>query len=347
MRKDLETIKVLLNDFLVLMDNRTTFFLVTNEKVLPKILEWDLPIWKNKWQSFQEKSHDQVNWSELSNTSESTILKIGERAIKEKQYLFTVFFLKNFQKHLEAHREESIQIETRTFYYVEHLFDILFKLLVEFEETDSSNEREYMWSNLPAEWKITKENLENKKTLLARISLRKFMDWAIVRVQMGKDFDPQLNDLSVNLFPEVDPRVWAVILTFCFLAFDPSNRVKSVIEQPWIFGYDIGTTVFTLSEGETIEEKLEAMELQREAKRKVKTQKAYELGILLFPHIFERELLVKYVEEASNLKYTEDSTKEHERIAMLKIFNEILAILIERERAPRKTTQVRRKTHTV
>jgi hypothetical protein len=327
MRKDLETLKILLNDFLVLMDNRTTIFLVSNEKVLPKILEWDLPIWKNRWQSLQEKSNDQIHWYELSNTSESTILKIGERGIKEKQYLFTVFFLKNFQKHLEAHKEESIQIETRTLYYREYLFAILFKLLIEFEEADSLNEKEYMWSNLPAEWKITKKNLEDKKNLFASISLHEFMDWAILRIQMGKDFDPQLNDLSTNLFPEVDPRVWAVILTFCYSAYDPSNRVKSVIEQPWSFGYDFSATAFSLSGGETIEEKLKAMELQREAERKIETQKAYELGILLFPHIFKRELLVKYIEEASNLKYTEDSTKDHKRIAMLEIFREILAIL--------------------
>lgn len=327
MSKDLETLKMLLNDFLVLMDNRTTLFLVSNEKVLPKILEWDLQIWKNNWRSFQEKSDGRTHWYELSNTSESTILKIGERGIKEKQYLFTEFFLKNFQKHLEAHKEESIQIETRTLHYREHLFAILFRLLIEFEEADSVSEREYMWSNFPAEWKITKGNLEDKKNLFASISLHEFMNWAIPRIQMSKEFDPQLNDLSVNLFPEVDPRVWAVILTFCCSAYDPSNRVKSVIERPWSFGYDFIATVFSLSGEETVEEKLKAMGLEREAERKIKTQKACELGILLFPSIFKRELLVKYVEEASNLKYTEDSTNDHRRIAMLEIFRGILAIL--------------------
>jgi len=328
MRKDLETMKTLLNDFLVLMDNRTTFFLVSNEKVLPKILEWNLIIWKNMWQSFNEKSNDQTHWFELSKTSESTILKIGKRAIKEDQYLFTVFFLKNFQKHLEAHKKESIQIETGTRYYVIYLFDFLFKLITEFEETNSLGEKEYLWSNIPAGWKITKGNLEDKENLFAGISLHEFLDWAIIRVQMGKDFDPLLNDLSVNLFPEVDPRTWAVILTFCFSVFDPENRVKSVIERPWSFGYDFSATAFTVSEGETVEQKLEAMELQKEAIRKTKTQKAYELGLLLFPNVFEKKLVAKYVEEASNLKYTEDSTKEHRRVATLTILNDILAILM-------------------
>jgi hypothetical protein len=327
MRKDLETIKVLLSDFLVLMDNRTTIFLVSNEKVLPKILDWDLLIWKNRWQSSQEKSVDLTDWFELSRTSESTILKIGERAIKENQFLFTVFFLKNLQKHLEAHKEENIQIGTETSYYRAHLFAILFKLLLKFEESDSLSEKEYMWSTFPAEWKITKNNLEDKKNLFSKISLYEFMNWASNRIQMGKDFDPVLNDLSINLFPEVDPRAWAVILTFCFLVFDPNNRVKSVIEQPWSFGYDFSATVFTLSGGETIEQKLKSMELQKEAERKNKTQKAYELGILLFPNVFEKKLLTKYVEEASNLKYTEDLRKEHKRTAILTILNDILATL--------------------
>lgn len=327
MREDLETLKVLLNDFLILIDNRATIFLVINKKVLPKILEWDLAIWKNKWQSFQGKSNDRINWHELSNTSESTILKIGERAIREKQYLFTAAFLKNFQKHLEAHKEDSIQIGTRTLHYREYLFAIFFKLLIEFEEADNLSEKEYMWSSLPAEWKITKKNLEDKTNLFAYISLHEFINWASIRIQMGKDFDPQLNDLSINLFPEVDPRVWTIILTFCYLIYDPSNRVKSVIEQPWSFGYDFSATVFSLSAGETIKEKIKSMELQKETERKIKTQKAYELGILLFPNILSKELLVKYVQELSDLKYTEDSTKDHKRLEMLKIFNEILTIL--------------------
>jgi hypothetical protein len=324
MKKDLETTKNLLNDFLVLLDNRTTFFLVSNEKVLPKILEWNLVIRKNRWQSFREKSDDHTKWFELSRTCGSSILKIGERAIKEGQYLFTVFFLKNFKKHLEAHKEESSQTGTRTSYYLEYALNFLFNLLIEFEEIDSLNEKEYMWSNIPAEWKITSGNLKDKKNLFARIFLSRFLDWASVRIQMGKDFDPQLNDISVNLFPDVDPRVWAIILIFCVLAFDPNNRVKSVIEQPWSFGYDFGATVFTLSGEETIEKKLEALELQKEAERKIKTQEAYELGILLFPQVFERELLVKYIDEASKLTFTEDSSKDHKRIAILKIFSEML-----------------------
>ncbi|HML02353.1 MAG TPA: hypothetical protein VK487_03155 [Candidatus Bathyarchaeia archaeon] len=324
MTNDLETTKTLLNDFLVLMDNRTTFFLVSNEKVLPKFLEWNLVIWKNTLQSSLRKSGDLVNWFELSKTSESTILKIGERAIKEGQYLFTLFFLKNFQKHVEAHKEESIQIEKERRYYVEYMFDFLFKLLAEFVEVDNLNEKEFMWSNFPAEWKITKDNLEDKRNLFARISLYKFLDWASTRIQMGRDFDPELNDLSVNLFPDVDPRVWAVILIFCTLAFDPNNRVRSVIEQPWSFGYDFGAAVYSFSGEEPTERQLETVRLQKEAVRKVKTQKAYELAILLFPSVFERELLTKYIEEASHLKFEEDHARDHKRIAMLKIFNEML-----------------------
>jgi len=327
MRKELETVKTLLNDFLVLMDNRTTFFLVSNEKVLPKILDWNLTIWRNRWQSFNEKSNDLTHWFELLRTSESAIMKIGRRTIKEDQYFFTVFFLKNFQKHLEVHKKESIKIDAGTRYYVADLFGFLFKLITEFEETDSLDEKEFMWNNIPVGWKITKDNLEDKENLFSKILLHEFLDWAIIRVQMGKDFDPLLNDLSVNLFPEVDPRTWAVILTFCFLVFDPNNRVKSVIEQPWSFGYDFGAMVFAVSEGETIEQKLEAMELQREDLRKTKAQKAYELGILLFPNVFEKKLLAKYVEEAYSLEYPEDSPKERRRVAILTIFNGILANL--------------------
>jgi hypothetical protein len=44
MKKDPETLKNLLNDFLVLIDNRTTTFLVINEKLLLKILEWDVSV---------------------------------------------------------------------------------------------------------------------------------------------------------------------------------------------------------------------------------------------------------------------------------------------------------------
>jgi len=100
-----------------------------------------------------------------------------------------------------------------------------------FENIAKSTEKNDIWEHyFPKEWKITKNNLENKKNIIAKISRYKFLQWAQVRIWQAKEeFDRDLDDISRNLFPEVEPIIRARILIFIFTGYG-RNRVKSVVE---------------------------------------------------------------------------------------------------------------------
>jgi len=304
----------ILNDFLNSLDNRSPFFFY-DDKMFLKIFEWDFIVWKLSWQNFQKRSDESTKWIQLSMICKSIIRKMASRTFKEK-YMFSVIFMKTFQNHVELHKNEHLSVENRERYYVEGMFRTFFQILFEFEEVTDYGEKDYMWSVFPNEWKITKENLINKENIFSKISLNEFLQWTNQRLLKRLDFDSQLNDVSINLFPEVEPATWANILIFVLSPYDPRNRVNSIISVRQSFGFDMKPTVFSLAEG-GLEKHLESERLQKEAKRK----NAYELAVLIFRNIFTKENLKSYIEEATVLKYPDTSTEESKRQEFIVIFN--------------------------
>lgn len=321
MKRDINAITSLLSDFMNSMERRSTIFLVGFEEVFSKILKWDLAVWKFRWQNLKgnEKRIEGMDWFELSHILGSIISRIGERVIKERQGFFSMFFLKHFQKHVEAHKEEQILVNNRRIYYVEHLFRIFCQLV--FEKVSSSDESYDFWKAFPSEWKVTKDNLVGEKSLIPKILLHEFLAWTRQRIWSNVSSDPQLNDVSTNLFPEVKPMIWAIVLIFVFSPFDPENRVKSVIERPWSFGYSFKPIV-SFGEKE-IKEAIEAQKVQE----KLEIQNAYEMTRLLFPEIFTEELLKTYINQVNELKYAEESTENSRQAKMLDVFLGLLESL--------------------
>lgn len=216
----------ILNDFSVCFDKRSILFAL-NDEIFLKILEWNLNMWKLKWQSFQKKSDDRTYWFELSTNLNMIIRQYGKRAMNEEDF-FTTFFLENFQKHLEAHKRESVLVNKRTRYYVEDMLWIFYQLLFDFEEKADYGKTDDLWRRFPNDWKITKANLTNNENLFSKTSLDEFIKWTRQRLLHRLDFDSPLNDLSINLFPEVEPTTWAQILIFALLPYDPENRIRSI-----------------------------------------------------------------------------------------------------------------------
>jgi hypothetical protein len=295
------------------MEKRSIDFLVILDDFFPKILEWNLIAWK-LWQKSKgnEKRNEWIGWFELSRILSSIITKTGERAIEEKQDLFSMFFLKHFQAHVEAHKEEQILVGNRRRYYVKDLFRIFLQLA--FEKVSSSDESYEFWKAFPNEWKVTKSNLIGEKSLIPKILLNEFMEWARPRIWSNTSSDLQLNVVSCELFPELNPRVWAIVLIFVLSPYDPENRVKSVIDRSWGFGYSLRPTVFF---GEKpIEEMIETQKLQE----KTEIQKAYEMTLLIFPDIFSEELLKTYVQQANELEYSDKPAENSKKTKILEVF---------------------------
>jgi hypothetical protein len=313
----------ILNDFSNSLDNRSTFFVINKEVF--QVLEWNLIVWKLMWQNWQKKSDDRTDWFETSRILDSIIRKIASLTLKE-QYFFSTIFLKNFQKHLEAHKRESIPIEEKTRFYVEDMLRIFYQILFEFEDVANYSEKDYMWSQFPNKWKITKENLIDKENLFSRISRHEFLQWTMQRLTVKRDTDLQLNDLSINLFPEVEPATWARILIFVLSPYNPENRVNSIIAVRRSFGYDMKAAFVSFSEGD-LKKQLESEMLQKEADRARALQNTYEFAAFLFPNIFTKENLKSFIQEATDLKYPENSMEEHNRQEFLEIFYGLQKVL--------------------
>jgi len=325
MKNDIRTLVTLLNDFSNSLDNRSPYFVYFFKEMLSKILDWNFRVWKLEWQSFDKNTEDRTYWFELSRILENAIRKIGQLAIKQKQFIFTVSFLAEFQKHVESHKKDRVAMKEKVRFYVFDIFRIFYQLLFEFVELADYADKNYMWDSFPEKWKITKENLVDKENPFARLSLHQFLDWAMNRILARPKSDFQLNNVAINLFPEVEASTWAMILIFVLSPYDPQNRIASILSMPRSFGYDFASAAFSFSEDYA--KKVELKKLQDEARR----QNAYELAVLIFPSFFTEKLLAEYIEEASKLKYDESSSEEHKRLELLRIFKGIQSFLQERD----------------
>jgi len=313
-RKNLIVMAKMLSDFYSFLKLRSIIFLVVFEEAFPKILDWKFIAWKKEFEYLSKErgnadSFAWMIWNEISRHLSEIIVGVEERALEERQ---AFLFFKHLREHVAKYEDQYILVQGSKRYYVENLLHVFYQVF--FDKVSSFPERFSIWDHcFPGNWKVTRENIENKENIASRVTLKMFLDWASRRIMdTEKDYDLQLDDVSCNLFPELNPETWAVILTFVFSPYGKS-RVKSVIERPWTFGFLRRTRVFyNTASREQIEQ-----ELQQQEKAEIKN--TYELTILLFSDVFSKEHLEKYIEEAKNLKYPTNSLEERKRLKLLKI----------------------------
>jgi hypothetical protein len=304
------TVSKLLNDFNNFIDNRSTFFLVVQEDVFTKILEWHFKVWKmeekylkKKNKSIRREYFQEIYYINILDYLDSIYRKIEERALKEK---VNFYFFNYFKNHAEKYKKEFI---AENKYYIEYLFNSFYSVF--FKNIEDSLEKYYIWQKyFPHEWKITKTNLEDKENTISKESLHNFKEWARERIlKAEKEFDINLHDVSINLFPEAEPIIWSKILIF---AFTPC--VEFVISLKWNFGL-VGRFNVQRYNGEDIESDEEN-----------DINNTFELANLLFPRQFSKENLKKYIDDINKLKlkYEKESIEERKRLQLLNIFKSML-----------------------
>lgn len=312
--ENLKTISKLLGDFDAFINIRSIVLLMWPNGAFPKILEWHFGIWEKGYLAKKDRSDEWISYFEILRSLDSILKKVEERAFKEGQ---SFSFFENFKKHAEKYKKQFIESENKSkkYYYIESLFSIFYQVF--FEAIENSPERYDIWEHcFPKEWKITKNNLTNKDNIISRISLHEFLNWAQKRIWQAKeDFDSNLDDATSNLFPEVEPVLWARILTFIFSPYG-ENRVKSVIERPWNFGL-VGRI-------RTYSGYPEDNEDEFRKKIEIETNNTFELVYLLFSDQFSKENLEKYINNLKELKYDKESKEENKRLHLLTIFEDML-----------------------
>ena len=318
----------LLNDFYNFINNRSIFFLAVIKEIFPKLLEWHFKIWQEEYKRLdkEDKLDEWINYVEMSRIMDSILNNIEERSLKEKKFFS---FFNYFKTHVESYKKEFIKIDNEEYCYAESLFNIFYPVF--FKNIAKLQARYKIWKHyFPKEWKITKKNLEDKENVMSKISLNMFSEWAqerIRQVQATPDWD--LDEVSRNLFPELNPRLWAIILIFIYMPYD-NNIVKSVIDRSWNFGF-IGR-VSRLYPGDIAdkeeESKRKTIKMVQSAE-KVEIKNTFELTYLLFKDQFSKENLEKYIKSLKELKYEKEPKKENKRLRLLNTFKEMLKFLSE------------------
>jgi len=322
-KNSLEITSKLLNDFYNFINKRSIILLVVPENTFPKILEWHFKVWQNKYIYIKkiiedkDKSKSSFNYIEILRVLHSILSNIEERSFKEQE-AFSFFI--HFKKHAEKYKDELVGNGNKH-YYISYLFDLFYKVLFKYIEKANSSEMDLFWDQcFPEEWKISKTNLVDKENnLFSNLSLRCFINWAVHRTRQTKEEkDFVLGEVLSNLFPEVEPNLWAEFLIFVFSG--SKNRVKLAIEKPWDFGFIDRVKIYP---GEIGSEEINRKISEDREKDK---QKTYELAHYIFKE-FSKENITKYIKEIENLKYQLESPEEDRRLKLLNIFKEMLSYI--------------------
>jgi hypothetical protein len=213
--------------------------------------------------------------------------------------------------------------------FLENLFEQSICSII-FENIFNSKERYNIWNHyFPPEWKINKETLEDPNNIISKIWLNSFFRWAPNRImsdEEGKDFG-NLDDVAKELFPSVEPRLWAKILTFLFRPWGNNGRMKSLVERGPNFGAG-GRVFVSWGSGDKTEDEFnvkffKAIEEQSQA--------TIELALLIFPRQFDKEQLQDFINDLNLLKFKDETTEESRRKSFISIFEKMISLIDQRK----------------
>jgi len=287
-----------------------SLYLLANKDTLEKLLKWHYIAWKKAYFKKRERMGDaNYFWMMIENVLEDTLIRVKQCILKQDINLFYVF-IECLKNHIHRITQSFGISESQG--YIMRLIHHHYKTF--FERVDVPEDAD-IWRFFLDEWKITKRNIQDKNNIMAKITFGYFWRWAVNRLlDPKKDYDTLLESASNNLFPEVDPLLWAPILIFALSPPTGDGKVKSSIERKWTFGY-FGRGYICGSDSELV------------AKKRKEILNTYELAILLFPNLFTRENLNRFIEEAKALKYPAESLEEKRKNLLIEIFKGILSFL--------------------
>lgn len=315
---DWKTLLKLLDGFVAGIDNRNKTFLLIFPEYFPKVLEWHFVLWKRQYSQYAkdipaEDRKVYVYTFQVDNLIDRLIkYQTKEALIGSTRNAHSYF--KCFEDHIEKYKDEFIEGKKFPYLYVEKL-----PIYTDwFEMIPRSPESYDIWNHyFPTSWKVTISNLQNNK--ISNVWLRRFIDWSQSRLWKSEViWDENLEEISKELFPDVDPIMWAKLYTFIMRPWSGS-RVKSFIEKPVNFGY-VGRVVSGY--GDDVEQNF-ASEYETQL------QTTFDIVIYLFGRIFTLENLNKWIAEINELQYPDDSDEFRRKEALRSIFNMLRRKVVE------------------
>lgn len=311
----------LLDDFRRRLENRPDLFIILSE-IFPKMLEWHFKAWEQEYTLLVRKDSKEnlerwARYSELSRSLGTLLKDLEVRVLRSNHGAYE--FLKALEGHVDVHKEAVISNQNKKHSYLDSLFSQLYSVF--FEEVGKSPQGYDIWEHyFPAKWKVTESNLQGETRIFSRIALLHFLQWAQRRIwnPVG-DFDRALDDVSMNLFPEVEPITWSRILLFVYTPA-ADNRPQRVIEHTWNFG--LGGRVYSYLSSDPSNQENFAEMADRSYKQQYESQvqATFALARLIFPHSFSPKQLGEYIRDLKKLKYPDGSKEEKKKLVLLGIF---------------------------
>lgn len=304
--KNYELLQKYLQNFLTFVGKRALYDSVIYEDFFRKLLEWYFLICAKG-----EKNNKP--YFEIESILSQLIKKFVLAALQEgaSNLLF------------QALKEE---IRNQDKKYIEKLFNGSL-CEVFFDNITASQDQGDVWKHyFPKEWKITKKTIEDEENFISKIWCNRFFDWAQFRISDSRNrFDEGLNEVSCNLFPSVDPALWARILTMLMSPWLNNNRMESVVKQSEVFGFTSRlASEFLGSEERSLERYRKAIEIQESL--------TLELALILFKEEFTKERLTEHIKSLKELRYKKDSKEGIRQKSFIGYFEKMLPILAKREK---------------
>lgn len=192
-----------------------------------------------------------------------------------------------------------------------------------FNNIADSNARYDIWNHyFPKEWKITIETLNDNENIISKIWLHEFFQWAqdrLWRHDREKDFDENLDEVSKELFPSVEPILWANLLNVIMKPWIDDDRMKSLVELKSNFGLSGRIIVSWNANDRTQVEFAKVRDAQHQA--------TIELALFLFGDLLKKEKLQEFIIDLETLEYEKETREEARRKYFISIFQEMINLL--------------------
>ncbi|MEW6408367.1 MAG: hypothetical protein AB1465_06810 [Patescibacteria group bacterium] len=306
--KNFELLQRYLQNFFAFIDKRALYDWVIFGDFFRKILEWYFAICIEREAQKDEDTPKVIAFFE----TESILSRLIEKFVLSALQKGTAYLL---------FEELKKNIKDKNTKCIEQLF-ARSVCRVLFDNIADSQERYDIWEHyFPNEWKITKETLEDKSNTISKIWLNQFFHWAQGRIwEAKKDFDKNLDNVASELFPSVEPILWAKILTLLMRPWTDNNRMKSLVERGTNFGF---ASRIMLGDFESAEQSSEQLHKYMKSQEEATLQ----LALLLFKHEFTKEKLQGYIDNLKELKYNEGTREEARRNDFIAIFEKMISLL--------------------
>lgn len=310
---DWDTLSKLLDSYANNLELRNKTFLLVFDEFFPKILEWHQILWVKQYSEFgktkttpkQVPSHHVFNVDQTISKMIKYVTKEALVGVNGRAYSY----FKTLENHFDKYRDVQIEGAQHSYIYIKYIpvYEDCLNLI------SKSQEAYNIWSDyFPHDWKITKENY--KQNVVTQEWYSRFISWSQEKIwKENKEWNKELEEVSRELFPSVDPITWAKIYTFALMGHS-ETRVKKIIERGVSYGY--GGRVFTGS-GDDFEKDFAAL-------YEAEVNASLDLALFLFGRVYTEKNLNNWLIELNNHNYEENSNEFKRKVVWTQIFKRLL-----------------------